>query len=131
VGSPYVAYDDAVQPLEFSAVIRVTGERSGTVCFSVSRAMLTIMLMRMGATDITHDSMCRLLGEFTSHIASAARRDIGGDFVVRDPVVRNPVVRDPMLARHARTRATASGDRALVAPIQWRKFTAKMTLCMD
>lgn len=121
VGSPYVAHDDAGQLLEFSATIRVTGERSGTVYFSVSRAMLTIMMMRMGATDITHDSMRRLLGEFAAHIATGARRAIGGEFVVRDPVIT--------MSKHV--PAATSAGRALVAPIQWRKFTAKLTLCMD
>jgi len=119
VGSPYVSYADPAQTLEFTAAIRVVGDQTGTIYFSASRAMLTIMLMRMGAAEITHDNMCMLMRQIAAQMATVARRAIGADFVVRET---NSV------ARH--TLARGKAQRALVVPIQWRKFTAKLVLCM-
>lgn len=121
VGSPYVAQAGNTASLEFTAAIRVVGERSGTAYFSASRAMLTIMLMRMGAIDITHDSMRALLARMASAMASAARLDIGDEYLVQEPIV----------SKIRRGDFHTPSGRALVVPIQWRKFTAKLVLCMD
>lgn len=121
VGSPYVAQEGKTAALEFTAAIRVVGERSGTVYFSVSRAMLTIMLMRMGATEITHESMRALLAKMASAMAFAARRVIGDDCLVQEPIVS--------LSRSGELHA--AHGLPLVVPIQWRKFTAKLVLCME
>src|SRR5689334_19610728 len=53
IGTPYVGHEQPLVPLEFTATVRVTGGTRGAMYITASRAMLTIMLMRMGRTDIT------------------------------------------------------------------------------
>lgn len=120
IGSPYVAHE-GIEPLEFTAAIRVTGSLRGTVYVSASRAMLTIMLMRMGATDINTDNMGKVLRNLASAMVAFARRDSGFDVLVRDPST----------VSERREKIGGAGNAVLVAPIHWRKFTAQVVVAMD
>jgi chemotaxis protein CheX len=121
IGMPYVANEDAIKALEFTATIRITGQRRGAVHVTASRAMLTIMLMRMGATDITVDAMKKVLRDLATNMAAIARRDNMDDVLIWDP----------MIVADRQTRIGSDALSALVVPIHWRKFTAQVAICME
>src|SRR5215831_13200376 len=114
VGTPYVA-QEKTSPLEFTATIRVTGSRRGAVYVTASRAMLTIMLMRMGATDITTATMCNVLRELAAKMVAVSRRDNRSDVLIWDPTISTDRTGQIDIGRNA---------SPLIVPIHWRKFTA-------
>ena len=122
VGTPFVAYEANVAPLEFTAAIRITGERRGTVYLTASRAMLTIMLMRMGSTDVTAEHMSKVLRDLAMSMVNAARRDLSDELLVWEPSVATERTGKIECARDA---------RPLIVPIHWRKFTAQLVMCME
>jgi chemotaxis protein CheX len=122
VGTPYVAYESNIAALEFTATIRITGARRGIVYLTASRAMLTIMLMRMGSTDITVEGMSAVLRDLAFSMAAAARRGNDEDILVREPSV--------FVDRTGKIECKRAA-RPLIVPIQWRKFTAQLVMCVE
>jgi chemotaxis protein CheX len=126
-GSPYIAEGDKsdLAGQEFSARIRVTGRQRTTVHVSASRAMLTIMLMRMGATDITTSTMSDALLELADAIAQSIRSSLGNEVLAWPPVVTKGGARGTGDSSMEKPRSP------LVAPIHWRTYTAYVSVCTD
>jgi len=122
VGSPFVAQASEIAWQEFTATIRITGERRGAIYVSASRGMLTILLMRMGATDITTVTMSEALRRLAESMADAARFDLSSALLVWSPTVS-------VGAMHEIDRSIAS--RPVVAPIHWRKYTTQVVMCIE
>jgi len=124
-GSPYLAQDRDDQPglslQEFTAETRISGAHRGSVLVSASRAMLTIMLMRMGSTDITTSTMSAALRELATAIAVSIRASLGDEVMTWSPVVTIGGAR----------RVRNPGRAPLVAPIHWRNYTANIALWID
>ena len=87
VGSPYIVQEGKPTIQEFTGLISIAGKRRGIVYFTASRPMLTVMLMRMGETELTQENMCDLVGEVANTISGNARRDFGKDFMISVPTV--------------------------------------------
>ena len=87
VGSPYIVQEGQPTVQEFTGLISIAGKRRGIVYFTASRPMLTVMLMRMGETELTQENMCDLVGEVANTISGNARRDFGKDFMISVPTV--------------------------------------------
>jgi len=113
VGSPYIA--TTLQPLDFAARVRVTGASSHTLYLCASRPMLTILLMRMGATDITTDAMRSVL----KGMARAMLSNVGDkEYLAWDPIVLNS----------RGQRLFSEHDSLLVTPLHWRRFAAQLVM---
>ena len=84
--------------------------------------MLTVLLMRLGETEMTHENMCDLVGEVANQISGNARRDFGNEFMISVPRV---IIGQP---DHA---VTPSNTRSFVIPINWRSHSAQLVVCLD
>lgn len=122
VGSPYIVQDGHPTIQEFTGMISIAGKRRGVVYFTASRPMLTVMLMRMGETELTQDNMCDLVGEVANTISGNARRDFGKDFMISVPTV---VTGEPDKA------LTPDNIRSFVIPINWRSHSAQLVVCLE
>jgi chemotaxis protein CheX len=120
VGTPYIAKIEQLASLEFTAAIRITGKVRGSIYLSASRAMLTIMLMRMGATDITVATMSNALHKLAATMVGVARHNNGDDVLVWEPSIATE-----------RSGKIESRGAPLVVPIHWRKFTAQLVMCVE
>ena len=87
VGSPYLVNSGRPTVHEFTGMINIAGKRRGVVYFTASRPMLTVLLMRMGETELTEENMADLVGEVANTISGNARRDFGKDFMISVPQV--------------------------------------------
>ena len=85
VGSPYLVQQGKPTVQEFTGMISIAGKRRGVVYFTASRPMLTVLLMRMGETELTEENMADLVGEVANTISGNARRDFGKDFMISVP----------------------------------------------
>src|SRR5262245_47039267 len=122
VGSPYIVSEGKPSVQEFTGVISIAGKRRGIVYFTASRPMLTVMLMRMGETELTQENMCDLVGEVANTISGNARRDFGKDLMISVPQV---VVGEPEKV------APPDNMRSFVIPIKWRSHSAQLVVCLE
>jgi len=122
VGSPYIVQDGQPALQEFTGMINIAGKRRGVVYFTASRPMLTVLLMRMGETDLTQENLCDLVGEVANTISGNARRDFGKDFMISVPTVT---------AGEMERAVTPDHLRSFVIPINWRSHSAQLVVCLE
>jgi chemotaxis protein CheX len=122
VGSPYIVQEGRPTVQEFTGMISIAGKRNGVVYFTASRPMLTVMLMRMGETELSEENMRDLVGEVANTISGNARRDFGKDFMISVPQV---------VAGEPQKVLTPENMRSFVIPINWRSHSAQLVVCLD
>jgi len=122
VGSPYLVQQGKPTVQEFTGMISIAGKRRGIVYFTASRPMLTVLLMRMGETELTEENMADLVGEVANTISGNARRDFGKDFMISVPQV---------VAGEPEKVATPDNVRSFVIPINWRSHAAQLVVCLE
>jgi chemotaxis protein CheX len=122
VGSPFLVTQGAPEVHDYTGVITVSGRRSGIVYFSAPRGMLTVLLMKMNESNVTHENLCDLVGEVANTISGNVRRDFGKDFVISPPTV---------VTGAASQIELPAGCRPVVIPINWRSHAAKLVVCLQ
>ena len=73
-GTPHLSLGEAPEISDYTGVITVSGKRSGLVAFTAPKSMLSVMLMRMQETDLSHENLCDLVGEIANTLSGNARR---------------------------------------------------------
>mgnify|MGYP003398904919 FL=1 len=121
VGSPYLMNPGPPETHEYTGVICVSGRRDGVVYFTAPRGMLTVLLMRMNESDVSHENMCDVVGEVANTIAGNARRDFGNQFVISVPTV---------LAGNSGKPQLPKDGQPIVIPINWRSHSARLVVCL-
>jgi chemotaxis protein CheX len=122
VGSPFLVMQGPPEVHDYTGVIEVSGRRSGVVYFSAPRGMLTVLLMKMNESDVSHENLCDLVGEVANTISGNVRRDFGKDFAISPPTV---------VSSHAGPITLPAGCRPVVIPIHWRSHAAKLVVCLQ
>jgi chemotaxis protein CheX len=121
VGSPYLLAPGELELNEYTGVISVSGRRDGIVCFTAPRGMLTVLLMRMSESDVSHENICDIVGEVANTIAGNARRDFGNQFMISVPTVLAGGDKKPQLP---------AGSHPMVIPINWRSHSARLVVAL-
>jgi chemotaxis protein CheX len=121
VGSPYLVTDGNPGAYDYTGIIGISGARKGIVYFSAPRGMLAVLLMRMQETDTSDENIKDLVGEVANTISGNARRDFGRNFVISVPTVVASDVE----------KVTAPYSKSYVIPINWRKHSAKLVVCLE
>jgi chemotaxis protein CheX len=121
-GTPHLALGERPEISDYTGVVQVTGKRVGLVAFTAPKSMLSVMLMRMQETDMSHENLCDLVGEITNTLSGNARRDYGQQFKISVPAV--VVGRDGKLDY-------PQASRPIVIPIEWRNYHARLIVCLQ
>lgn len=121
LGSPYLATQGAPEVHEYTGVITVSGRRQGIVYFTAPRGMLTVLLMKMNESNVSHDNLCDLVGEVANTISGNARRDFGNQFAISVPTV---------VSGASASVQPPPDCRPVVIPIHWRSHSAKLVVCL-
>lgn len=87
VGTPYLQSEGDSVAADFTAVIGITGERRGVVCFTAPRALLQALLPALGEAHGTEALCADLAGEIANTIAGNVRAELGSTFMISVPVV--------------------------------------------
>jgi Predicted inhibitor of MCP methylation, homolog of CheC len=122
VGSPFLVTQGTPEVHDYTGVITVSGRRNGVVYFSAPRGMLTVLLMKMNESNVTHENLCDLVGEVANTISGNVRRDFGKDFAISAPTV---------VTGAAGPIELPAGCRPVVIPIHWRSHAAKLVVCLQ
>jgi chemotaxis protein CheX len=120
-GTPHLALNGRPELSDYTGVIQVTGKRTGLVAFTAPKSMLSVMLMRMQETDMSHETLCDLVGEIANTLSGNARRDFGQQFQISVPSV--------IAGRDGRLDYPKS-SRPIVIPIEWRNYHARLIVCL-
>jgi chemotaxis protein CheX len=83
--------------------------------------MLTVMLMKMNESNVSHENLCDLVGEVANTISGNARRDFGNDFTISVPNV---------VVGNGQDIQPPPDCRPMVIPINWRSHSAKLIVCL-
>ena len=121
-GTPHLALSAPPELSDYTGVIRVSGKRSGLVAFTAPKSMLSVMLMRMQETDMSHENLCDLVGEIANTLSGNARRDFGHLFQISVPEV---------VAGRGSKIAYPEQGRPIVIPIEWRNYHARLIVCLQ
>jgi chemotaxis protein CheX len=121
VGSPYLVTDGNPGAYDYTGIIGISGTRKGIVYFSAPRGMLAVLLMRMNETDTSDENIMDLVGEVANTISGNARRDFGRSFIISVPTI----------VAHDVEKITAPYSKSYVIPINWRKHSAKLVVCLE
>jgi chemotaxis protein CheX len=121
LGSPYLVTQGVPEFHEYTGVISITGRREGIVYFTAPRGMLTVMLMKMNESNVSHENLCDLVGEVANTISGNARRDFGNDFTISVPNV---------VVGNGQDIQPPPDCRPMVIPINWRSHSAKLIVCL-
>jgi chemotaxis protein CheX len=120
-GTPHLALNGDPEVSDYTGVIRVSGKRTGLVAFTAPKSMLSVMLMRMQETDMSHANLCDLVGEVANTLAGNARRDFGQQFQISVPEV--------VTGREGQLGYPPAA-RPIVIPIEWRNYHARLIVCL-
>jgi chemotaxis protein CheX len=120
IGSPYLV-SGVARTFDYTGVISISGKREGVVYFTASRAMLTVLLMKMQASDFSHENMCDLVSAVANAICRNARREFGRDWLISEPSVVHGERTDVCVA---------PGRRSFIIPINWRSHSAKLVVAL-
>ncbi|MFM2289456.1 MAG: hypothetical protein RL684_2599 [Pseudomonadota bacterium] len=121
-GTPHLALGERPEMADYTGVIQVSGKRSGLVAFTAPKSMLSVMLMRMQETDMSHENLCDLVGEIANTLSGNARRDFGHQFQISVPAV---------LTGRGGQLEYPNGSRPIVVPIAWRNYHARLIVCLN
>jgi len=121
-GTPHLALGERPEMSDYTGVIRVSGRRAGLVAFTAPKNMLSVMLMRMQETDMSHENLCDLVGEIANTLSGNARRDFGQQFQISVPEV---------LTGRADPLSFPPAARPIVIPIDWRNYHARLIVCLN
>ena len=121
VGSPYLVTQGLPETHDYTGVITVKGRRNGIVYFSAPRGMLTVLLMKMNESNVSHENLSDLVGEIANTISGNVRRDFGKDFKISVPTV---------VSGDAQPANFPAACRPVVIPINWRSHVAKLVVCL-
>ena len=121
-GTPFLALEERPASSDYTGVIRIDGKRRGVVIFTAPKTMLSVMLMRMQETDMSHENLSDLVGEIANTLSGNARRDFGHQFNISVPAVSSG---------RERPLEFPDGARPIVIPIDWRNYPARLVVCLD
>jgi chemotaxis protein CheX len=121
-GTPHLALSERPEIGDYTGVIQVSGKRSGLVAFTAPKSMLSVMLMRMQETDMSHENLCDLVGEIANTLSGNARRDFGHQFQISVPAV---------LTGRGGQIDYPKNSRPIVVPIAWRNYHARLIVCLN
>lgn len=120
-GTPHLALNAKPEISDYTGIIQVSGRRAGLVAFTAPKSMLSVMLMRMQETDMSHENLCDLVGEIANTLSGNARRDFGHQFQISVPTV---------ISGRGGTLDYPDATRPIVIPIDWRNYHARLIVCL-
>ena len=120
-GTPHLALAERPELSDYTGVIQVSGRRTGMVAFTAPKSMLSVMLMRMQETDMSHENLCDLVGEIANTLSGNVRRDFGHQFQISVPAV---------LSGRSSQLEYPAATRPIVIPIDWRNYHARLIVCL-
>ncbi|MCU0756129.1 MAG: chemotaxis protein CheX [Xanthomonadales bacterium] len=121
VASPYLIEDARAIAGEFTGAIGITGRHRGTVYFTASRGLLTVLMGEVGENRFTKEFMLDLVGDVANTISGNARQYFGADFLISVPT----------LIYGADALHLPKGIKSYAMPVQWRSYVGYVIVVLE
>ena len=122
VGTPYLLTNSNKLTFDYTGIIGISGAYKGCVYFTAPAALLRHLLLSLGETDTSTESLVDLVGEVANTISGNARKKFGSEFMISVPVVMEGSIDTIHLPRQA---------RSYVIPITWHQYNAAIVVYLD
>jgi chemotaxis protein CheX len=122
IGVPYLKDKDPIV-LDYTGIIRISGEQKGSIYFTASRDML-IELGSYILEDIDYgeDELKDLVEEIVNTIAGSVRGAYGSSFLISVPAVIEGMPKDICFPENL---------TGYVIPIVWQDYKAFLVVCLE
>jgi chemotaxis protein CheX len=121
VSSPYLVEEAKSIAGEFTGAIGIAGRHRGTVYFTASRGMLTVLMNEVGEPNFTKENMLDLVGDVANTIAGNARQHFGANFLISVPTLIYGV--DALYLPR--------GIKSYAMPVVWKKYKATLIVVLE
>lgn len=121
VASPYLIEDAAGVAGEFTGAIGITGRHRGTVYFTASRGLLTMLMHEVGETRLGKEFMLDLVGDVANTVAGNARQHFGADFLISVPT----------LIYGTDALHLPKGIKSYAIPVRWRSHSGHLIVVLE
>lgn len=121
VSSPYLIDDAATIAGEFTGAIGIAGHHRGTVYFTASRGMLTMLMSEVGEPNLTKENMLDLVGDVANTIAGNARQHFGANFLISVPT----------LIYGVEALYLPKSIKSYAMPVVWKKYKATVIVVLE
>jgi chemotaxis protein CheX len=121
VAAPYLIDDAKLIAGEFTGAIGITGRHRGTVYFTASRGLLTLLMNEVGETRFTKENMLDLVGDVANTIAGNARQHFGTHFQISVPT----------LIYGADALHLPKGIKSYAMPVVWKNNKASVIVVLE
>jgi chemotaxis protein CheX len=119
IGAPYLIRNETKLGLDYTGMIRVSGDARGAVFFSSSQLMLKYILLRQSEQIFDEIYLRDIAGEVANTIAGNARRYLGSGFHISPPrVLKTDIDR----------KYLSSDTRSYIIPVRWRNNNAQLVI---
>lgn len=118
VGTPFLIENVNRCFQQYTGMIRVSGNHSGTVFFSASEPLLKNVLWSMKILDANQSTMKDLVGEIGNVVSGNARARFGDEFYISPPTFLEDHVED----------TNGSSMTHYVIPVNWRYQKANLII---
>lgn len=119
---PYLKSVTETVAYQYTGIIGISGKKKGCVYFTAPSVLVKHLLMSIGETDTSRDSVCDLVGEVANTIAGNARQYFGPEFMISVPVVVDGQPDRIKLPQNT---------RAFIIPVVWRLYESRIVICLE
>lgn len=122
VEAPYLKNVTETIAYQYTGIIGISGKKRGCVYFTAPSVLVKHLLMSIGETDTSKDTVCDLVGEVANTIAGNARKYFGPEFMISVPVVVD--------GQPERIKLPPN-SRAFIIPVIWRLYESRIVICLE
>ncbi|UCV03150.1 chemotaxis protein CheX [Dechloromonas denitrificans] len=107
---------------DFNGLIEISGDYTGSICFSAPRALLSHVLLKMGESVFTDDRHGDIVGEIANTLSGQARRHFGEGLGIAPPRV---------LDGAAKAFVARASSLPYAIPLRWHGYEAHLVVQLD
>lgn len=122
VGAPYLLKSTQPMGLDFTGMISVSGNSTGTIFVSARSALLQLVLLSHGEKELSIKHKRDLIGEIANTLAGNARRHLGAEFHISTPRVLEGAL-EPVNYKLS--------SRCFILPFRWRSNKAELIISVQ
>ncbi len=122
IDAPYLLKSSQTMGQEYTGMISVSGENTGTIFITAGSALLKRILLSYGEQELNNENLKRdLIGEVANTLAGNARKYLGAGFHISTP----KVLQGPLQAKRLQL-----DSRCFVLPFRWRSSKAELIVSL-
>ncbi len=122
VETPYLIETDAIEVIDYTGIIGISGERKGFVLVTAPVDLLQHLVLSLGETEATPNLIHDVVGEVANTISGNARRSFGAGFMISVPLI--------VQGQPSRI-GSVMDTHGYVIPARWKSFSFQLIVSLE